>query len=188
MPTDCGKLKRGQSRPCKPAAGGLKTKLVLVRLEDIAAVLRNATARKNVTPTLATGKKGFLFEGLGDSNIGRSTLVPGTFGPKYTHEIDFASFEGTPENLENLEDLASDPVVAVVPANDGQYKVYGLSAGLKLNASTTDSADADLGAGAKNTLQSTKETGHYDLFVVYDEDGVTVDPVATKAAFEALYT
>lgn len=182
----CGQLKRGLSRPCQPAAGGLDIQLVLIPKSFIAGAVRNATMRKAVALSLSAGKKGFLFLGIGDSNIGRATLNPGKYGPKYTHEVDFANFSNDPLNLETVEDLGKDPVVAVVPANDGFYKIYGLGAGLKLIKDAADTSNADIGAGSELTLSSDKEGGREDLLWVADTEGL-YDPIATKALFETLF-
>lgn len=184
----CRQLTKGATPPCIPAAGGLKQELVLIRLADIAASVRSNTLRKAITAlNLKPNKKGFLFLGLGDSNVGRTTLAPGKYGPKYTHEVDFANFANDPANLETVEDLAADTVVAVVPANDGYFKIYGLGAGLKLTKDAADTANADIGAGSELTLSSDKEGGREDLLWVGEEDG-TYDPVATRALFETLFT
>jgi len=186
MALSCGQLKRGLPPVCEPAAGGLSTKLVLIRKDDIVSATRNATVRKGVALALADTKKGFLFQGLADSNTARVTLSPGKYGPKYNHEIDFATFANTPENVETIEDLAKDKVVGVILANDGYYKIYGLGAGLGLSKDTSDTSNEDLGAGSEQTLSSTKEGGREDFLMVFDVEG-NYDPAATKALFDSFY-
>ena len=186
MARSCGQVKRGLVRLCEPAAGGLRAQLVLVRQADIASATRSTAVRKGVRLTLKANTIGFLFEGIGDSNVGRVKLTRGKYGPKYAHEIDFASFSSDPQNLETLEDLAKDTVVAIVPANDGFYKIYGLGAGLTLNKADSDTANEDIGAGAEATLSSTKEGGREDLLWVETTPGV-YDPIATKALFESFF-
>ncbi len=117
---DCGKVKRGIAAPCDPAVGGLKTQLVQIRYADIASVVRDATNPKLVKITLAQGAKGFLFEGLGESNVGRAKLVPTKFGsPLYTHEVDLIGFDISPDATTTVEALAKDKTVSVVPDNNG---------------------------------------------------------------------
>jgi len=186
MALSCGQLKRGLPPLCEPAAGGLSTNLVLIRKDDIVAAVRNATVRKGVSLSLVAGKKGFLFNGLADSNTARTTLTPGKYGPRYQHEIDFATFANTPENVETIEDLAKDKVVGVILANDGYYKIYGLGAGLGLSKDTSDTSNEDLGAGSEQTLSSTKEGGREDFLMVFDDQG-NYDPVATKVLFDSFY-
>jgi hypothetical protein len=166
----------------------MKAKTVLIRKEDIAGVVRDAVIKKGVTITLVATKKGFLFQGLGDSNAARAELVPGKYKPSYKHEFDLVAFDPGPEQAETMEDLAGDAegVVSITPDNNGYYKVLGLNAGLRPTAMKTDSADADLGGGIPATLGSDKEVGLADYFMVIT-DGV-YDAVATKTAFEALYT
>ncbi|RFP65935.1 hypothetical protein D0N36_06945 [Hymenobacter lapidiphilus] len=183
----CGQLKKGMLPPCIPAAGGLTTDLVLIPKSFLLAAVRNQTLRKAVTLSLVAGKKGFLFRGLNDSNVARVTLAPGKYGPKYTHEVDLASFANDPESLETAEDLGKEPTVAVVKGNDDLYKVYGLGAGLKLTKDAADTANADIGAGSELTISSDKEGGREDVLWVADGTGL-YDPIATKALFESLFT
>jgi hypothetical protein len=188
---DCGKLKKGIPAPCETPSGGLQTQLVQLRKDDIASYVRNALNPKLVTITMKTGKKGYLFEGMGESNNARAKLTPTKYGsPNYTHEVDAVAFTSTPEDYATVEDLAKDTTVSVVRDNNGNIMVYGLNAGLKATKADTDTANADTGGAPEITLASTKEKGLADFFAVMDNTGGTpvVDPVATLAAFEALYT
>lgn len=186
MATSCGQLKRGLLPPCEPAPGGLSTDLVLIPKEFIQAVQRNGTKRKAVTLTLKTGKKGYLFRGLAESNVARATFNATKYGGRYTHEVDTANFENTADNLETVEDLGKTPVVAVVRGNDNLYKVFGLGAGLKLSKDAYDSANTDIGGGSELTLSSDKETGREDLLMVLDNTG-NYDPAATETLFASLF-
>jgi hypothetical protein len=190
MPLNCGQLKKGIAAPCEPAAGGLQTDLVQIRKADIASVVRDALNPKLVSISLKPGKKGFLFQGLGESNVGRAKLTPTKFGsPTYTHEVDLVAFTSDPADYATAEDLAKDSTVSVVADNNGNYLVYGLNAGLKATKNDTDTANTDTGGSPEITLASTKEKGLADFFAVMDNSGATpvIDPVATKTAFEALY-
>ena len=187
---DCGKVKRGIAAPCEPAVAGLKTQLVVVRYDDIASVVRDATNPKLVNLTLKTGKKGFLFEGLGDSNAARVKYAQGKYTGIYTHEVDLVSFGLGPEDTATVETLAKDRVVTVVPDNNGYYKIHGLNAGLTASKLDTDTANKDTGGAPEITISSDKEKGLADFFAVMDTTGATpvIDPVATAAAFTALYS
>lgn len=182
----CGQLKRGMAAPCEPASGGLQTKNVLIPKEFITGVVRNAAQRKAVVITLATGKKGFLFEGLAESNVARATYAPTKYGGRYTHEVDMANFANTAQNLETVEDLAKTPVVSIIKGNDNLFKIFGLGAGLKLSKDAYDSSNTDIGGGSELTLTSDKEGGREDLLMVLDQQGV-YDPVATQTLFDSLY-
>ena len=186
---DCGKLKKGVAAPCEPAVAGLKTQLVAIRFDDIASLVRDATNPKLVTITLKSGKKGFLFEGLGDSNAARAKFAPGKYTGSYTHEVDLVAFGVGPEDTGTVQDLAKDRVVTVVPDNNGYYKVYGLNAGLTASKVESDTANKDTGGATEITIASDKEKGLADFFAVMDTTGGTpvIDPVATKTAFAALY-
>lgn len=185
----CAQVKKGVAAPCEPAAAGLKTQLVVIRYDDIASVVRDATNPKLVNITLKTGKKGFLFEGLGDSNAARVKYVPGKYIGTYTHEVDLVSFGIGPEDSATVQDLAKDRVVTVVPDNNGYYKVHGLNAGLTTSKLDTDTANKDTGGAPEITISSDKEKGLADFFAKMDTTGATpvIDPVATAAAFTALY-
>ncbi|TGE07702.1 hypothetical protein [Hymenobacter fodinae] len=184
----CRQLKKGMAGACETGVAGIKPLAVIIRKADLAGVQRDSTLKKAVTFTLAAGKKGFLFEGMGDSNAARAELVPGRYGPSYKHEFDTVAFDPGPAGAETMEDLAADTegVVTVTPDNNGYYKVLGLNNGLRPSAMKKDSADADLGGAISTTLSSDKEKGLEDYFMVLT-DGV-YDAAATKTAFEALYT
>ena len=187
---ECGKVKRGIAAPCEPAVGGLQTKLVQLRFDDILSAVRDATNPKLVVLTKKPTTKGYLFEGLGESNVARAKMTPSKYGsPTYAHEVDLVAFTSDPADYATAEDLAKDKTVSIVPDNNGNYLIYGLNAGLKGTKNDTDSANGDTGGAPEITLASTKEKGLADFFVVMDNTGGTpvVDPVATKAAFEALY-
>jgi hypothetical protein len=187
---NCGQLSRGIAAPCEPTTGGLQTDLVQIRKADIASFVRNALNPKLVSISLKPGAKGFLFQGLGESNAARAKFTPTKFGQGiYTHEVDLVAFTADPADYATAEDLAKDSTVSVVADNNGNYLVYGLNGGLKATKNDTDTANADTGGAPEITLTSTKEKGLADFFAVMDNSGATpvIDPVATKAAFEALY-
>lgn len=184
---DCGKVKRGIPAPCETPSGGLQTQLVQLRKAEIAGAVRNALNPKLVTITMQAGKKGFMFEGMGESNNARAKLVPTKYGsPNYTHEVDLVAFTSDPADYATVEDLAKDSTVSVVRDNNGNILVYGLNAGLKATKADTDTANADTSGAPEITIASTKEKGLADFFAVMTPEG-TIDPVATLAAFEALY-
>ncbi|MGI4822663.1 MAG: hypothetical protein ACRYFV_15750 [Janthinobacterium lividum] len=136
------------------------------------------------------GKKGFLFQGMGESNNARAKFAATKYGsPLYTHEVDLVAFSSTPEDYATAEDLAKDKTISVVRDNNGNVLVYGLHAGLSATKNDTDTANADTGGAPEITLSSTKEKGLADFFAVMDNTSGTpvVDAVATQAAFEALY-
>lgn len=80
--------------------------------------------------------------------------------------------------------------MSVVRDNNGNIMVYGLNAGLKATKADTDTANTDTGGAPEITLASTKEKGLADFFAVMDNTvtPAVIDPVATLAAFEALYS
>jgi hypothetical protein len=188
MALNCGQLKKGIAAPCDPTTGGLQTTLVQLRKADIASVVRNALNPKLVSITMKAGKKGFVFEGLGESNVARAKMTPSKYGsPNYAHEVDMVAFTADPADYATAEDLAKDKTVSVVRDNNGNILVYGLNAGLTAIKNDTDSANADTGGAPEITLSSTKEKGLADFFAVMDGATAVIDPVATLAAFEALY-
>jgi hypothetical protein len=190
MALNCGQVKNGIAAPCETTAGGLQTTLVQVRKDDIASIVRDATNPKLVSVTLKSGKKGFPFVGMGESNNARAKFTPSKYGSGiYAHEVDLVAFTSAPEDYGTVEDLAKDTTVSFVKDNNGNILVYGLNAGLKATKADTDTANADTGGAPEITLASTKEKGLADFFAVMDNTGSTpvIDPIATLAAFEALY-
>jgi len=187
---DCGKVKRGIPAPCETPSGGLQTTLVQLRKDDIASYVRDALNSKLVSITMKPGKKGFAFVGMGESNNARVKLTPTKYGSgTYTHEVDLVAFTSAPEDYATVEDLAKDTTVSLVKDNNGNIMVYGLNAGLKATKADTDTANDDTGGAPEITIVSTKEKGLADFFAVMDNTGTTpvIDPIATLAAFEALY-
>jgi hypothetical protein len=153
--------------------------------------VRDASNRKLVSVTLKADTKGYLFEGMGESNNARAKLGQSKYGsPLYNHEVDLVAFSSSPEDYATAEDLAKDKTVSLVRDNNGNVLVYGLNASLSATKNDTDTANADTGGAPEITLASTKEKGLADFFVVMDNSGGTpvVDPVATLVAFEKLYT
>jgi hypothetical protein len=97
MALNCGQLKRGIAAPCDPTTGGLQTTLVQLRKADIASVVRNALNPKLVTITMKADTKGYVFEGLGESNVARAKMTPSKYGsPTYAHEVDMVAFTADP--------------------------------------------------------------------------------------------
>ena len=186
---NCGQLKKGVPAPCDTPSGGLQTTLVQIRKDDIASFVRDATNPKLVSITLKTGKKGFAFVGMGESVNARAKMTPSKYGaPTYAHEVDLVAFTSDPADYSTCEDLAKDKTVSVVKDNNGNILVYGLNAGLTATKNDTDTANADTGGAPEITIASTKEKGLADFFAVMTTGSTPViDPIATLAAFEALY-
>lgn len=187
---NCGQLKKGIPAPCDTPAGGLQTTLVQLRKADIASFVRDSTNPKLVTITMKTGKKGFVFEGMGESVNARAKMTPSKYGaPTYAHEVDLVAFTSDPADYATCEDLAKDKTVSVVKDNNGNILVYGLNAGLSATKNDTDTANADTGGAPEVTVASTKEKGLADFFAVMTTGpNPVIDPIATLAAFEALYS
>jgi len=183
----CGQLKRGLTAPCRPGAAGLRTEGVLVRLDDIGTVTRNATVEKGVTFTLKAGKKGFIVNGIGEAHVGRTKIARGKYGPQFTHEYDIVAFGSGPAELQFVDELGQDKVVALNRDNNGNIRVYGLNGGMQLTKADADTANKDTGGGTEMTLTGENEIGSGDLFMAFDAQGV-YDPAATLAAYEALIT
>jgi hypothetical protein len=183
----CGQLKRGLAAPCKPGAAGLRTEGILIRLDDIAGVTRNSTVEKGVVIAMKAGKKGFLVQGLGESNAGRSKIARGKYGPAFSHEYDCVAFGSGADELQFVDELGQDKVVAVNRDNNGHIRVYGLNGGLVLTKADFDTANKDTGGGAELTLTGENEIGSGDLFMAFDGQNA-YDPAATLTAYEALVT
>jgi hypothetical protein len=122
---DCGKVNRGIPAPCETPSAGLQTKLVQIRKDDIAGVVRSALNPKLVTISLKPTTKGYMFEGMGESNNARAKLTPTKYGsPNYTHEVDMVAFTSDPADYATVENLAKDSTVSVVKDNNGNIMVY----------------------------------------------------------------
>jgi hypothetical protein len=168
-------------------ASGTKPKLVLINYDDfLGSTIVYDTTQSNVirSITLPTGKKGYVFEGLGNSNVVRSSVSQGTFKPNYTHEVDFTAFEVGPNAIKTLQDLNLGRVVAIYHDNNKAIRLLGTNAGLRATNNAADTSTAEIGGAHQVTLSSSEEKGYPEFWQVLD--GATTPKYDEKLTVAAL--
>ena len=191
MPTACSGITENVLNNCEnPIVGGANDLVWLVNKADIASYTPDGSNPYLVTGlTLNSGAYLYAYEGQNNSVDLRAALVRQRYVSVYDHEAIIKVFDNTPDVKKQLAYLQSGVVVAIVQKNFkasdglGAFELYGLDAGLILNASESNASDADT-QGAWNLTLSTseqaKEPGPPKTLLI----GGTY--LATKTAFEAL--
>lgn len=191
MPTACAGITENILNNCEnPIAGGAKDRVWLVNRDDIASTTPDPLNPYLITAlTLNSGKYLYAYEGQNNSVDLRAALVRQRYTTVYDHEVILKVFDNTPEVKQQIGYLGQGVVVAIVEKNFkasdglGAFEIYGLDAGLILNASESNASDADT-QGAWNLTVSTseqaKEPGPPKTLLIGGSY------TATKAALEAL--
>lgn len=164
MPTACAGLTENVLNNCeKPITGGANDRIWLVNKADIASTTPDPGNPYLITAiTLNSGAYLYKYEGQNNSVDLRAALVRQRYTTVYDHEVIFKVFDNTPEVKKQLAYLGQGVVVAIVESNfkgsddDSAFELYGLDAGLILNANESNKSDADT-QGAWNLTISTSE-------------------------------
>lgn len=191
MPT-CDELTDDILYDCdNPPTGGANDRLILFNFTD----LQDATVTYDVTNplvvtniVLGSGKRGFVFEGLNNSNEPRSAMVKGRYVNGYDHEIRFKCFENSPDAKAQLNKLDGALIVGLVQNNrkgesgNSAFEIYGLQTGLRLQELERILADAET-QGAYNLLVRNDEVSRPSSLphTLWDTDFAT-----TKAIVDGL--
>lgn len=161
----CDKISDDILKDCdNPPAGGANDRLILFNFDDIDGnVTYDGTNPIIVTNiTLASGVRGYVYEGQNNSNEPRSALVKGRYVDSYDHEVRFKVFDNSPDAKEQIQKLGKGKVVALVQNNrkgssgNSAFEIYGLETGLELQELERALANADT-------------QGAYDLLIRNDE-------------------
>jgi hypothetical protein len=191
MPTACAGLTANVLNNCEnPITGGANDRIWLVNKADIASTTPDPLNPYLITGfTINSGAFLYVYEGQNNSVDLRAALVRQRYTTVYDHEVIFKVFDNTPEVKQQLAYLGQGVVVAIVEKNFkasdglGAFEMYGLDAGLILNANESNASDADT-QGAWNltisTSEQAKEPGPPKTLLI------SSTYAATKAALEAL--
>lgn len=173
-----------------PPSGGANDRLILFNFDDINGNVtidgNNSLLFTNIT--LASGKRGYVFEGLNNSNEPRSAMVKGRYVNGYDHEVIFKVFKNSPDAKAQLKRLDGAKVVALVQNNhkgeDGNaaFEIYGYETGLRLQELERVIADAET-QGAYNVVIRNDEVSRPSSLpqTLFDTDFAT-----TKALVDSL--
>ncbi len=160
-------LKGLKAFDCETAFGGTTGRVILINYDDINRSSVTITDGNVSALTLATGKKGVVFEGAtNNANIGSFSFSQGTYGSgNYTHTLELRDFKGGANAYSFLQGLKTNNVVAIVETkykgDNGEcaYTVYGLNCGLQLSAheGTTEFSDGVISTITLSTSESSPE-------------------------------
>ena len=139
---------------------------------------------------LKSGKKGFAVIQNGNTPYTGTTssLVVGTYGNKWTHEVKIVVLANTPEVTEGVIDkLANGKFVLILrnvtkgQGGKGEFQIYGYSQGLTCSAGENDKYSEDTEGGWLMTLQ--ENSAPKSAMFLYNTDADT-----TTAQYESLKT
>lgn len=173
-----------------PPTGGANDRLILFNYDDINGNVTidpsNNLVFTNIT--LASGVRGYVFEGLNNSNEPRSEMIKGRYVNGYDHEVMFKVFLNSPAAKAQLQRLDGAKVVALVQNNhkgeDGNaaFEIYGYETGLRLQELARVIADSET-QGAYNVVVRNDEVSRPSSLpqTLWDTDFAT-----TKAIVDSL--
>jgi len=187
----CDKINEDILYDCaNPPTGGANDRLILFNHDDINGnVTIDPTNSLVFTDiTLASGVRGYVFEGLNNSNEPRSAMVKQRYVNRYDHEVIFKVFKNSPDAKAQLQKLDGAKVVALIQNNhkgeDGNaaFEIYGYETGLRLQELERVVADAELSGAYNVTIRNDEGASPSSLpQTLWDTDFAT-----TKAIVDSL--
>lgn len=105
MPTGCEGIFESILLDCnKPISAGVKDKLYLINLDDIASTTVDPNNANLITGiTLVSGAVAYVFEGKNSSIEPRTALVRQRYSEVYDHEVTFKVFDNGADVKKNLQ-------------------------------------------------------------------------------------
>jgi hypothetical protein len=142
-----------------PIIGGTEAVVYLFNRSDITAYVRDTTNPQIITDiTLATGAKGFQYQGYNTSVKPKSTFVKKDYSARYDHSVDFVIFSKGSAVKAEIEKLGTNRVIAVIEnihkSGDSAFEVFGTDLGLELTTLKSDPNDANSEGAYELTLTS----------------------------------
>ena len=186
----CGQLTKNISPDCvNKLFGGADDRLILFNFDDIDSVVRNIDNPQIIEAILlASGKRGFVYQGKKNSNEPDAALVKQRFIDVYDHGIIFKAFEVDAAAKREYERMVDGLVIAILQnkfsGNDGdtEFEIYGLDTGLEVQELTRILADADTQGAYNIVLRSSEQSKEAQLPATL----FLADRTTTKAIVEAL--
>ena len=139
---------------------------------------------------LKAGKKGYAIVQRGNTPYTgtKSSLVVGTYGNKWTHEVAIVVLANTPEVTNDIIDGLANGKFIVILRNvtkgadgKGEFQIYGYAQGLTCSAGENDKYSEDTEGGWLMTLQ--EASAPKSALFLWDGSSET-----TTAKYEALKT
>jgi len=133
-PPVCGSLTADLLQDCdNPMIAGARDRLILINLDEILSVTKNANPLIVEDITLIPGgAEAFQVDGKNNSNEPGFALVKKDFAEVYEHSVKFKVFTNDGATKTQLEAMAKGRVVAIVennhlgPAGNSAFEIYGL--------------------------------------------------------------
>jgi len=178
----CVDLTKGLvANTCEQPIGGSNGRVILMNFDDIDRAALTVASGQCTALSLKSGKKGYAFTGKDDANIGSFTYSKGKYFGSYEHKITLSDFVGGAEAYEFVHQVANARLVALVQNRDigvagaKKYTLYGLEAGLVMNADsgTTEMTDSVIGAIELTSSENSKEPNR--PINLYKTDEATTD-------------
>jgi len=173
-----------------PPTGGANDRLILFNFDDINGnvTVDGSNPLLFTDITLASGVRGYVFEGLNNSNEPRAALVKGRYVNGYDHEVIFKVFKNSPDAKAQLKRLDGAKVVALVQNNhkgasgNAAFEIYGYETGLRLQELERVIADAENQGAYTVTIRNDEVSRPSSLpHTLFDTDFAT-----TKALVDSL--
>lgn len=163
MPTSCAAITDCVLLNCDyPIVGGANDRIYLINKSDIASYVEDTNPYLITDIVLNTGAYAYKYEGQNQSVDLRSALVRQRYASVYDHEVIFKVFDNTPAVKLQIEKLSRGVVVAIVEKNfkgsngTSSFEIFGLTAGLILNAAESNASDTDTQGAWNLTLVSSE--------------------------------
>lgn len=158
--TNCGKLIKSILYDCNnPVIGGTEAVVYLFNRSDIGGYVRDTDNPQIIKGiTLASGAKGYKYEGYNTSVKPKSTFVKKDYSARYDHSVDFVIFAKGSDVKAEIEKMAINRVVAVIEnihkSGDSAFEIFGTDLGLELTTLKSDPNDANSEGAYEITLTS----------------------------------
>ena len=186
----CGQLSSDISADCtNKLFGGARDRLILFNFDDVDGVTRNGVNTQIIEAiSLASGTRGYVYQGKKNSNEPDSALVKQRYIDVYDHGVLFKAFEVDAAAKLEYEAMVDGLVIALVQNKfagddgDAEFELYGLDTGLEVQELTRILADADTQGAYNIALRSSEQSKEAHLPATLYLTSQTV----TRAIVEAL--
>ncbi len=172
-----------------PSVIGVEEVYYIFNKSDISGYVRDVTNPQIITGiTMKASKKGFRYEGAGDSTKPRWEMVRGTYTQTYDHIVAGIIFERGSAAKKELEGLANGRYVVVVENlhknGDAAFEIFGTDIGLVARTMTGDATNADTSGAYPFELGSPEAYKEPHTPATF----FSTDLAGTRTALEAIIT
>ena len=188
----CAGITVGAAFDCEnPLQPGVRQRLLIGNLSDIASITRGGTPNVILDITMKSTKAMFAFEGVKQSITAQSELVVQTLSNAYNHQVGLSVFEVDSVQKLNLQGMMATAQFAIVENSkddslgDSVFEVFGINRGMEGSELLRINADTDTSGAYVITLVTPDEGGKETTL---PESFWDTDLATTEALVEALLT